>query len=199
MSVLIVRTFTRCCLFFVRCVSIAPRAAEFANSRIAARLAPNSGAWLRGAIPDLAIRTTCLLGFPGETEADFEELLAFVEETQFERLGVFKYSAEEGTAAARITADILEEEKERRWQEVMDLQCEISRKKNEALIGSIQRVMIDDVDLESQNATGRTQAHAPEVDGAVYVKICGSRQGSAQVLRGGPGSAQAAESCALHC
>ena len=139
---------------------------------------------LRDAIPALTLRTSLIVGFPGETEADFEELLAFVEETQFERLGVFKYSAEEGTAAARITADILEEEKERRWQEVMDLQCEISRKKNEALIGSIQRVMIDDVDLESQNATGRTQAHAPEVDGAVYVKICGSRQGYPPVNTG---------------
>jgi len=125
---------------------------------------------LRGAIPHLTLRTSIIVGFPGETENDFSELLDFVEETQFERLGVFKYSEEEGTAAARMTARVPEEEKERRWQELMDLQASISRKKNEALIGTIQRVMIDDVDLESGKLTGRTQAHAPEVDGLVWIE-----------------------------
>lgn len=125
---------------------------------------------LRGTIPGLTLRTSLIVGFPGETEAEFEELLDFVEETKFERLGVFKYSKEEGTAAAVMNAEVSEEEKERRWQEVMDLQSAISRKKNEALIGSIQRVMIDGVDLESDKAIGRTQAHAPEVDGAVYLE-----------------------------
>ena len=68
-----------------------------------------------------------------------------------------------------MTGAVAEEEKERRWQEIMDLQSSISRKKNEALIGSIQRVMIDEFDHGSERASGRTQAHAPEVDGAVYV------------------------------
>jgi ribosomal protein S12 methylthiotransferase len=125
---------------------------------------------LRGAIPHLTLRTSIIVGFPGETENDFAELLDFVEETQFERLGVFKYSEEEGTAAARMTARVPEEEKERRWQELMELQSSISRKKNEALIGTIQRVMIEDVDLESGKLTGRTQAHAPEVDGLVLIE-----------------------------
>ena len=125
---------------------------------------------LRGAIPHLTLRTSIIVGFPGETENDFSELLDFVEEAQFERLGVFKYSEEEDTAAARMTARVAEEEKERRWQELMDLQASISRKKNEALIGTIQRVMIDDVDLESGKLTGRTQAHAPEVDGVVWIE-----------------------------
>jgi ribosomal protein S12 methylthiotransferase len=138
---------------------------------------------LRDAIPTLTLRTSLIVGFPGETEADFQGLLDFVEESQFERLGVFKYSAEEGSAAARLTGEITEDEKERRWQEVMDLQCEISRKKNQALIDSIQRVMIDGVDLESQKVTGRTQAHAPEVDGAVYVENCDARPG--HVIQGG--------------
>ena len=124
---------------------------------------------LRSAIPGLTLRTSLIVGFPGETEADFAELLDFVEATQFERLGVFKYSEEEGTAAAHMTGAVAEEEKERRWQEIMDLQSSISRKKNEALIGSIQRVMIDEFDYGSERASGRTQAHAPEVDGAVYV------------------------------
>lgn len=124
---------------------------------------------LRAAIPGLTLRTTLIVGFPGETEADFAELLEFVEATEFERLGVFKYSPEEGTSAARLAETVSEEEKERRWQEIMDLQSSISRKKNEALIGSIQRVMIEAFDRSSAQASGRTQAHAPEVDGTVYV------------------------------
>ena len=132
---------------------------------------------LRAAIPGLTLRTSLIVGFPGETEADFNELLDFVEETEFERLGVFKYSAEEGTAAAAMTNGVTEEEKERRWQEIMDVQSSISRKKNEALIGSIQRVMIDAVELDSDEVTGRTQAHAPEVDGVVYIENLESHAG----------------------
>ena len=124
---------------------------------------------LRDAIPSLTLRTSLIVGFPGETEADFAELLDFVEEVKFERLGVFKYSEEEGTAAAHMGERVLEEEKERRWQEIMDLQSTISRKKNEALIGTIQRVMIGEVDSEFGKLSGRTQAHAPEVDGAVFI------------------------------
>ena len=124
---------------------------------------------LRDAIPGLTLRTSMIVGFPGETEADLEELLDFVEETQFDRLGVFKYSEEEGTAAATLSGKVSEEEKEERWQKLMEVQARISRKKNEALIGSIQRVMIDGTDPDSGKIVGRTQAHAPEVDGIVYV------------------------------
>lgn len=126
-------------------------------------------ATLRSAIPGLTLRTSLIVGFPGETERDFQELLDFVEEARFERLGVFKYSREEGTAAAQMAGAVSEQEKERRWQEVMDLQSRISRKKNEALIGTIQRVIIDGLDSESGKLIGRTQAQAPEVDGAVYI------------------------------
>ena len=124
---------------------------------------------LRDAIPGLTLRTSMIVGFPGETEADLEELLDFVEEAQFDRLGVFKYSEEEGTAAATLSGKVSEEEKEKRWQKLMEVQARISRKKNEALIGSIQRVMIDGTDPDSGKIVGRTQAHAPEVDGIVYV------------------------------
>jgi len=124
---------------------------------------------LRDAIPGLTLRTSMIVGFPGETEADLEELLDFVEQTQFDRLGVFKYSEEEGTAAATLSGKVSEEEKEERWQKLMEVQAKISRKKNEALIGSIQRVMIDGTDSDSGKIVGRTQAHAPEVDGIVYV------------------------------
>lgn len=130
---------------------------------------------LRKFIPGLTLRTSLIVGFPGETDTDFSELLDFVEEAEFERLGVFKYSPEEGTAAARMGAQVSEQVKERRWQEVMDLQSVISRKKNEGLIGTIQRVMIDDVALNSERVTGRTQGHAPEVDGVVFVESDDSR------------------------
>ena len=125
---------------------------------------------IREAIPGLTLRTSLMVGFPGETDEDFAHLLDFVEETQFERLGVFKYSEEEGTAAARMDGKVSDEEKERRWQEVMDLQATISQKKNEALIGTIQHVMIENGDPESGKIAGRTQAHAPEIDGLVYIE-----------------------------
>jgi ribosomal protein S12 methylthiotransferase len=131
---------------------------------------------LRDAIPGLTLRTSLIVGFPGETEADFQELLNFVEETKFDRLGIFKYSEEEGTAAAEFDGKVSEEEKENRWQELMELQAEISRKKNEALIGSIERVMIDGTDRDSGKLAGRTQAHAPEVDGFVYVEGCDAQR-----------------------
>ncbi|MGH7774238.1 MAG: 30S ribosomal protein S12 methylthiotransferase RimO [Candidatus Binatia bacterium] len=124
---------------------------------------------LRQAIPEMTLRTSLIVGFPGETEEDFQELLDFVQEAQFDRLGVFKYSAEEGTVAALMGDQISEEEKERRWQEVMEVQAEISRRKNEALIGSIQKVIIEGSDSDRERLTGRTQAHAPEVDGVVYI------------------------------
>jgi ribosomal protein S12 methylthiotransferase len=124
---------------------------------------------LRESISGLILRSSLIVGFPGETEEDFQALLDFVERTKFERLGVFKYSIEEGTAAASLPDHVDEEEKERRWQEVMDLQASISQIKNEALIGSIQRVIIDGID-ETGQLVGRTQGHAPEVDGLVYLQ-----------------------------
>ncbi|HEU4638115.1 MAG TPA: 30S ribosomal protein S12 methylthiotransferase RimO, partial [Candidatus Binatia bacterium] len=124
---------------------------------------------LRESISGLTLRSSLIVGFPGETEEDFQALLDFVERTRFERLGVFKYSIEEGTAAANLDDHVDEEEKERRWQEVMDLQASISRNNNEALIGSIQRVIIDGID-ETGQLIGRTQGHAPEVDGSVYLQ-----------------------------
>jgi ribosomal protein S12 methylthiotransferase len=128
---------------------------------------------LRGAIPGLTLRTSMIVGFPGETEDDFRELLDFAEEAEFERLGVFKYSIEDGTAAASMNDQIAEDVKERRWQELMELQAEISRKKNEALIGTISRVIVENFDAGSGMHSGRTQAHAPEVDGMVYMKGAG--------------------------
>lgn len=124
---------------------------------------------LRAAVPGIALRTSLIVGFPGESEDDFRELLDFVEEMRFDRLGVFKYSEEEGTAAALMEGKVSEEEKERRWQEVMEIQSVISREKNESLIGTVQAVMIDGIDSDTGELSARTQAHAPEVDGVVFL------------------------------
>ncbi len=126
---------------------------------------------LRDRVPGVTLRTSLIVGFPGETEVEFNELLDFVERAAFDRLGVFKYSDQEGTAAASLPEKIPEVEIERRWQELMELQATISRRKNEALIGTTQQVMIEGVDSDTEQFYGRTQAHAPEVDGLVYVQL----------------------------
>lgn len=132
---------------------------------------------LRAMIPGITVRTSLIVGFPGETQEDFDQLLDFVEETRFERLGVFKYSEEEGTAAATMAEKVPEQEKECRWQEIMDLQVKISHENNRALIGTVQRVMIEEREADMEELHGRTQAHAPEVDGGVYVQgACGERE-----------------------
>ena len=139
---------------------------------------------VRRAIPGVTLRTSLIVGFPGETADDFRELLDFVEQAEFERLGVFKYSREEGTAAALMEEQVAEQEKERRWQELMELQAGICRRKNQALIGAVERVIIDGRDLDSGALSGRTQAHAPEVDGVVYIRH-GSADNGQKELRPG--------------
>ena len=123
---------------------------------------------LRREIPDIALRTTLLVGYPGETEADFEELLDFVREARFERLGVFPYSEEEGTySATELRDDVPPEVKTARAEQVMALQQEVSRSGNERLVGSLQRVMVDR--REGDRWVGRTQYDSPEVDQEVLI------------------------------
>ena len=123
---------------------------------------------LRGAIPDLALRTTLLVGYPGETEADFEELLAFVREVRFERLGVFPYSEEEGTwSAENLRNDVPEEVKQRRAERIMALQNEISLDNNRRRVGRTERVIIDS--RQGDWYVGRTQYDSPEVDQEILI------------------------------
>ncbi len=124
-------------------------------------------ATLRREIPDIALRTTLLVGYPGETEADFQELLDFVAATRFDRLGVFPYSEEEGTySATELTDDVPAEVKEARAEAVMSLQRDISRDSNQRLVGSLQRVIVDR--REGDFWVGRTQYDSPEVDQEVF-------------------------------
>ncbi len=127
---------------------------------------------VRARVPDIALRTTLIVGYPGEGVKEFEELLAFVREQKFDRLGVFSYSHEEGTTAYPLGDPVPPEEKQRRLTLVMELQREISDAKNAALIGTTQRVLIDRV--EDGQAVGRTERDAPEIDNEVYVSSGGA-------------------------
>ena len=125
-------------------------------------------AYIRKEIPNVAIRTSLIVGFPGEKDKDFQELLDLIKETKFERLGIFRYSREEGTPAYKYKGHISEKEKERRFNEAMLLQQSISRDINERFKGSILKVLIDE--KSEDGYIGRSEYDAPEVDGVVYVK-----------------------------
>ncbi len=125
---------------------------------------------LRREIPDIILRTTLITGFPGETEEDHQELMEFVDEMEFDRLGVFTYSAEEGTPAASMDGQIPEELKEERRDELMDLQQEISLEKGNERIGQELLVMIEGKVSEESAYIGRTYGDAPNVDGYLFVQ-----------------------------
>jgi ribosomal protein S12 methylthiotransferase len=125
---------------------------------------------LRASIPDLTIRTSFITGFPGEGRAEFEALLRFVEELRFDRLGVFCYSDEEGTAAVRLGAKIPRRIADARRARLMAVQARIADEKSKALVGTTQAVMVDGPSPEFPALTcGRMASQAPEVDGCVYL------------------------------
>jgi ribosomal protein S12 methylthiotransferase len=125
---------------------------------------------VREAIPDIAIRTTFIVGFPGETEDDFAVLEDFVREQKFSRVGVFTYFQEDGTPAAELPDQVPEEIRELRQARLMQVQAEISRAANEELVGQTVQVMLDGVSGESDLLlSGRLMTQAPEVDGQVFV------------------------------
>ncbi len=125
---------------------------------------------LRARIPDVAIRTSVMVGFPGETEEDFRELLDFVAETQFEHLGVFKFSREEDTTAYDLPGQIPEEVKQERYELIQDVQQDIVLQVNQKLVGRTLEVLIDDFDEEQGVYLGRTRFDAPEIDNRVLLK-----------------------------
>lgn len=123
---------------------------------------------LRSAMPEIAIRTTFLVGYPGETEGEFQAVLDFVEEMRFDRLGVFTYSHEKGTPAAELEDDVPPEVKEERRERLMAVQQPISLAKNQALVGQTLDVLIEGQDQGL--SVGRSYRDAPEVDGLVLVQ-----------------------------
>lgn len=126
----------------------------------------------RELMPDAVLRTTCMVGFPGETKDDHKELVNMIRETEFDRLGVFEYSPEEGTPAGNMLSQVSKSTKSRRISEIMSIQEVISEKKLSRLAGSVLDVMIDELS-EDGRAEGRTRGDAPEVDGVCDVVLHG--------------------------
>lgn len=118
---------------------------------------------IRAGIPGIAVRTTFIVGFPGETDADVDELCQFIRETKFERLGVFRYSQEEGTRAAKMAEQLPPKVKEARWHKLMALQQEIAREVSKRYVGQKLRVLVE------EPGVARGEADAPDIDGRVYV------------------------------
>lgn len=118
--------------------------------------------------PDITLRSTFIVGFPGETEAEFNELLDFMREASLDRVGCFKYSAVEGATANELDNPVPEAVKEERWHQIMAVQQEISAERLQRKIGSHMDIIIDEV--SSDGAVGRTKGDAPEIDGLVYLK-----------------------------
>jgi ribosomal protein S12 methylthiotransferase len=121
----------------------------------------------RAAVPEMAIRTTLIVGYPGETEEDFQTLKEWVQETRFERLGCFTYSHEENTHAYNLEDDVPEEVKMQRANEIMEIQGQISWELNQAKIGQTFRVLIDR--KEGNYYVGRTEYDSPDVDNEVLI------------------------------
>jgi ribosomal protein S12 methylthiotransferase len=125
----------------------------------------------REVVPDIALRTSLIIGFPGETQRRFENLLSFVREIRFDHLGVFTYSPEEGTEAASFPSRISEREKQRRRDVMMELQAGISGDINGTLIGTRQEVLVEGKsELSGYTHVGRCRRQAPEIDGVTHIR-----------------------------
>ncbi len=125
---------------------------------------------MRAAIPDLTLRTTFIVGYPGETEEAFQRLLDFLDDIRFDRVGAFRFSYEPGTASAALGDPIPPEVKQERWERLMAHQQRISLEKNQAWVGRTLEVLIEGVDAESGISVGRSFRDAPEIDGLVLVE-----------------------------
>ncbi|ABQ24926.1 SSU ribosomal protein S12P methylthiotransferase [Geotalea uraniireducens Rf4] len=139
---------------------------------------------LRGEIPGIALRTSLIVGFPGETDEDFKKLLHFVEETRFDRLGVFCYSREEGTPSAEMPDQVSERVKRERYKKLMRTQARVSFKHNRSLVDTEELVLIEGYSEETELLLkGRSSKQAPDIDGQVYVTSGNAQIGDIVKLR----------------
>jgi ribosomal protein S12 methylthiotransferase len=144
---------------------------------------------MRRAVEDVVIRTTLMVGFPGETDKEFEELLAFVRSVEFDRLGVFRYSREEGTTAFHLPDQVPEHVKTERYGILMEAQQEIVFRKNRELVGANLKVIVDcGIERSGFRAVGRTYGDAPEIDNQVYFR-------DANLIPGSIFDAQVVDAC----
>ena len=125
---------------------------------------------IRNKIPNVTLRTSLIVGFPGETKENFEELLEFVKNTKFDKLGTFMYSKEEGTPAAKLPNQIHGNAKKARYNKIMEAQQEISKQILEEKIGKTYKILIEDISFDKKYLIGRTMQDVPEEDGLVYIK-----------------------------
>lgn len=125
---------------------------------------------IRANIPDVTLRTSLIVGFPGETKEDFEELLNFVKKAKFDKLGVFMYSKEEGTPAAKLPNQVHGNTKKSRYNKIMKEQQNISRENLENKIGKTYEILIEDISFDKKYYIGRTMQDVPDIDGLVYIK-----------------------------
>lgn len=125
---------------------------------------------LRKEIPDVVLRTSLIVGFPGERQEDFDELMYFIEEAKFDKLGAFMYSKEEGTPAARLPEQINGNTKRARYNKIMKKQQKISKQNMKKRIGKEYEVLIENISFDGSYLIGRTKQDVPEIDGVVYIK-----------------------------
>lgn len=125
---------------------------------------------IRKEIPNIVLRTSLIVGFPGETDEDFEELKQFVEKTKFDKLGTFMYSKEEGTPAAKLPEQIHGNTKKARYNKIMQIQQKISNENLKNKIGQVVEVLIEDISFDGKFLIGRTSQDVPEEDGIIYVE-----------------------------
>ncbi len=139
---------------------------------------------LRQEVPQIALRTSLIVGFPGETEEDFKKLLQFVEEAQFDRLGVFCYSREEGTSAAAMPEQVSERLKRERYKKLMKAQARVSFKRNRLLVDTLEQVIVEGYSEETELLLrGRSIKQAPDIDGMVYITSGTAQVGDIVTLR----------------
>ena len=131
---------------------------------------------IRNKIPNVVLRTSLIVGFPGETEENFEELLDFVKETKFDKLGVFTYSKEDGTPAARLPEQIHGNTKKARYRKIMEAQQQISKEKLQKKVGQSCNVLIEEISFDKKYFIGRTTQDVPDIDGLVYIKNIGCEE-----------------------
>lgn len=125
---------------------------------------------LREEIPDVIIRTTVMVGFPGETKEDFEELYQFIQEAKFDKLGAFSYSKEEGTPASRIKEQVHPSTKRSRYNKIMKVQQEVSKQKMQSYEGKLLEVLLEEQTFDGKYYIGRSYQDVPEIDGVIYVE-----------------------------
>lgn len=135
---------------------------------------------LRNEIPEVVIRTTVMVGFPGETKEDFNELYAFLKEAKFDKLGCFAYSKEDGTPAARIKEQVHPMTKKSRYNKIMSLQQEISKENLQKQIGRKVEILVEDRAFDGKTYIGRTSFDVPEIDGVVYLRQAGEKTGTSE-------------------